>query len=982
MSASTDASDQPSPADTSAPPSPGNEAVLDLDALDGCLSPLRRVLRYAQRGPVRFLDVIGGRFVAQARALPLPEGVDQIIAEVGAALEGLDDLEADEREVRILTAAAAVRRVDQLLGLPISDAAAAPAARPTRPVDEDDDDDEDDSDEDDDTDEQERSAGGRSRSDSGRGGDNRSRRNRKKRGRGRKKRSSDRRPSSESQRASQPADPEISEDGDGDDDGLRYGDEQLGQLAISSLEGAGDVLAALEAAGITTVDHLLQRAPVGEDVVQPVAGAGRVRSEGRVAVGGRVRGRHSVVGADGRRRTHVMLRGAGLTPAVWENGAPDWVVEALSPGARTVLVGQSVPEGALEDLLDDEEEDDDSVESTLDLDLDALEDELLIEEGDDASSEAPPVAVEAVAAESDPAPRKKSRRKRARYVVTAPELATDDGKHAVRLATYGVEGVEDSVMRGLVRQMLPAVARVQDPVPAELLQARSLMPLAEALTKVHTHGKRAGGARSRLAYDEALLAQLGLLWPRYQGTPERGLSHTVLHGQPARVLQYVDAQLTDEQQVAFEEVKRDLRAPTPMRRVLTGEVGAGKGLVALLSAVLVAENKHQVFILAPDQATAEQRFAFTEPLLRELGLVSRLYTEAPSKAQRDAIKRGEVHVLFGALELIEADIECRRLGLVIAGERDVFGRVPAMVEQLRQPRPDLLIITSTPVAQQVLLAAYPTFDHTVLRHLPGQRVPAKVVQAEHRSTAYGAAAEAVERGEQVAVVFPMSRGADVLGVREALHVVSTLEASVFPGKRIKLFHGAMGREERYRVYSDFRAHRLDVLVATTHFEAGPAVPGVSTVIIEQADRMELSRLHRVREHISVSWHEPRCWLITGETPDEAGLEQVRRFADSVDGFSVAAQEFDVRGLDDMVAAPPESMPSFSWLDAASDLDALVSARHDARELLRRDPGLRRGPNLELARYLRARWDALLGTPCPVQVNAAGGNRRRRRRRRR
>jgi len=889
-----------------ATPDPATAPAVDLEALDHCLSPLRRVLRYAQRGSARYLDVIGLRWRARARAVSLPQGVDGILAEAVEALQGLGELSAEEQELRVLAAASAVRRVDQLLGLPL------PVAVPVG----DDSDDDSDNDDDEDASDEADSSSRQARGSSTRKGSGRSRRGRKKRGRGRKKRSSDRSSSrrSSSGRSSGSKDASPAQDS-ADEESLRYGGEQLAGRDLSDLHGSDALLPALDKAGIRTVDALLQRAPTGEDVVQPVVGAGRLREEGRTAVGGRVRLRHTHLHPDGSRDSHVLLRGAGLTPVCWSGGAPSWLIEQLELGSRTVLVGQAVTQDA-------------------------------------------------------------------GLVLTQAEPGSDDGKHAVRLATYGVPDVPDAQVRSLVRQVLPAVARVQDPLPPSLREARGLLPLSDALTRAHTQGRRAGAARERLTYDEALLAQLALLWPRYQGTPERGLSHTLLHGLPSRVLQHVEAQLTDEQQVAFEEVKRDLRAPTPMRRVLTGEVGAGKGLVALLSAVLVAENKHQVLILAPDQATAEQRYAFTEPLLRELGLVARLYTEPPSRAQRDAIKRGEVHVLFGAIDLLESELDCRRLGLIIAGEREVFGRVPELVQTLRSPRPDLLIITSTPVAQQVLLAAYPTFDHTVLRHLPGHPVPARVVEAEHRGTAYGAAAEAVERNEQVAVVFPMSRGADVLDVREALHVVSTLEASVFPGKRVKLFHGAMGRDERYRVYNDFRDHRIDVLVATTHFEAGPAVHGVSTVIIEQADRMRLSRLHRVREHISVSRHEPRCWLITGETPDEAGLARVERFAGASDGFTVAAQEFEVRGLDDMISATPESLPTFTWLDPATDIDTLVQARSDARALLERDPGLRKGTNLELARYLRARWEAILGTDCPVPVSASGSSRRRRRRRRR
>lgn len=847
--------------------------AVDLDALDAALSPVRRVLQYARRAPVQYLGAIAAVWLDRALASHPPAAVGELIAEAAEAFADYD--QADDQAARRDRAEAALARVDALLGLP------RPSRVRRRP----------------------RKPRGRGRkaertdegadASRGSGGGRRGR----KRGRGRGR--------DESPAPAQPTSPSEPSQ-------WRLGDDTF-QRPVASLEGGSAVAEALAAAGVRTLADLLLRAPTGEEVVQPLLGAGRLTEAGRVALGGRVRARHTVVRPDGTRETVVGLHGAGPTTVRWRAGAPAWMVGTLAPGARTVLIGQAVE----------------------------------VEEGT--------------------------------FELHDPELGTDDGKHAVRLATYGIEGVEDREVRGLVRQVLPLAASLVEPMTGAM--ARPL-GLASALTGAHTQGTRARTARDRLAYDEALLVQLASLWPRFNGPSERGLSHHLLHGLSSRMLQLLDAALSDEQQAALEAVKRDLRASTPMRRVLTGEVGGGKGLIALLSTAIVAENKHQIIIIAPDQATAEQRYAFTEPLLRELGLVARLYLDPPSRAQRDAIRRGEVHVLFGTSALLGAELEFRRLGLVIAGERGVFGGIPPLIEPLKSPSPDVLIVTSTPVSQPVLMAAYPTFDHTVLRNFPGQPVPAAVLPADRRNEAYTKANEAVDAGQQVVVVFPMSRGADVLDVREALRIVNTLEQSVFPGKRVKLFHGAMSREERYRTYTDFRDRRVDVLVATTHFEAGPAVPGASVVIIEQADRMALSRLHRVRGHISVGRHAPMCWLVTGEHPDEEGVKRVQRFARSADGFSVSLQELDVRGLSDMLVGEPPPPPAVQWLDPRKDLDTMVEARAAARSLLQRDSGLRHGAHLELARYLRARWEALVGTECPVQVSASGGGRRRRRRRKR
>lgn len=567
------------------------------------------------------------------------------------------------------------------------------------------------------------------------------------------------------------------------------------------------------------------------------------------------------------------------------------------------------------------------------------------------------------------------------FLLCDPELAHDDGKHAARLAQYGLPEVADADLRALIHQCLEEVERLVEPLPSSITSQRRLISLAEALQLAHLKGDRSRAGSERLAYDESLLVHLGLLWSRYQGQKERGLSHSLLHRLVGDATQRFDVELSDEQQVAFEDIKRDLRDSTPMRRVLTGEVGAGKGLVALLTSLIVADNKHQVVVIAPDRATAEQRYAFTEPVLRELGLVARLYVEPPSNSQRDAIKRGEVHILFGTSDLLDPKIEYRRLGLVVAGERDTFGALPAQVESLRSPSPDLLVITSTPVPSPVLLSAYPAFDFTVLRSFPGRPVPCTVCSAAERESAYERAGATVRDGGQVIIVFPMRRGTDAIDAPEALRIVATLQSRIFPEHRVRLFHGGMSREERYQTWAAFRDRSIDVLLTTTHFEAGPAVRGARLVIVEQADRMSLSRLHRVRGHIAVAEGEPECILITGEQPDESGMERVERFAQSTTGFQVAVQELEQRGLRDMVAGEVGPEPCFSWLDPLGDVDSMLLARSDARAVLQQDPGLRRGLAVELARYLRSRWSDLLPTPCPVQVPTGGGRRRRRRKRR-
>jgi ATP-dependent DNA helicase RecG len=563
--------------------------------------------------------------------------------------------------------------------------------------------------------------------------------------------------------------------------------------------------------------------------------------------------------------------------------------------------------------------------------------------------------------------------------------------HAVHLAKYAVEGVDDRAIRLLIWRFLPELDRVRDPFDASLRARLGLCGLAEAVADAHLRGSARPEARKRLAFDEALLLQLGLASARFLTARERGIAHTIVHGLAARAAQALEITLGDAQTLALEDIKRDLREQAPMLRVLTGEPGAGKAFVAFLAAIIVAESKSQVLFLAPDATSADFRHLFAEPLLRELGFVARLVVGEPTKAQRDAIRRGEVHIVFGSPDLLDRALEFRRLGLVVAEEREHYGRAPAKVSAFRAPRPDLLVLGVTPVPTAVLLSAYGDHDLSVV---DGRRtVAASILPDDRRGEAYAQAREAVAQGRQVFVVFPLAphltdAGVDVLDLRDAHRVVEALAAEMLPGARVALFHGAMAREERARVYDDFVHHRLDVLVATTHVEDGPPVPAATLAIVEQADRMSLTRLLRLRSHLAT---EATCLFVTGEAPDTRGLERLASIVGDgrpLDSWALADADLEARGLETMIHRESAGTARLRWLEPGVDRDLMLLAREQAHAMLADDPSLRRGPHGDIGRALRERWDDLLATPCPLPDGAspAGGaaaaNKKRRRRRKR
>jgi ATP-dependent DNA helicase RecG len=565
-----------------------------------------------------------------------------------------------------------------------------------------------------------------------------------------------------------------------------------------------------------------------------------------------------------------------------------------------------------------------------------------------------------------------------------------DGRE-VKLAAWDVPGVPDRVVRSLWEMLADALPLVRDPVSAELLRRLDLPSLGTALTQAHLQLVETG--RKRLALDEVLLAQLAGTLPRLAPGRERGIGHPILHNFSGKMGQVHDLVLYDDAQLHLEEIKRDLRRSSPMRRVLTGEVGAGKGSIALIVAAMVADAKAQVLFVGADAIEVENRFLFSEPLLREGGFVSRLLPGAPTRGQLDAIKRGEVHVIFGTFELLEQSIEYRRLGLVIAVEREHFGRASVLHSSLPVPRPDLLVLTSIPVGPRVLLTAYADHHVSVIRDPKRRPARIELCRPDERPRAYEAVREAVAQGAQALVVFPMVDGLDAVDIPGALRLVRALEADVLAGLRVGLLHGALPREERVRIYEDFVHRRLDVLVSTTRVEDGPALPTVAVVVLEQADRFDQWRLHRIIGHASrAELRDPdertKAILVVGEMAEPDASARIERVLAAPNGFQLTEALVALRGVDGTVAPGHTPLPALRWFDLDTDLPLLLAAREETHRILRADPGLRRGTHGELAAELRMRWDTLFpgsteqGWTCPIREEPTPEPRRRRRRRRR
>ena len=559
-----------------------------------------------------------------------------------------------------------------------------------------------------------------------------------------------------------------------------------------------------------------------------------------------------------------------------------------------------------------------------------------------------------------------------------------DSRGQGRQACYGLEQISDAQLRALLRPAVDAFAsRLLDPLPEGIRRRLRLLDLGEALRRLHfpSHGARRG--QERMAFDELLLYQLGRNIGSNRRPQERGIAHTVHHRLVGQIMAGRSNPLSDGQEIAFSDIRRDLARPRPMNRLLQGDVGVGKGFVALLTAVVVAEGRGQVVFVAPDALAAEHRFLFAEPLLRSVGLMPALILDKPDTAQADALRRGEVHVVFTTPAMAADWPGFRRLGLVVVEEREEYGTVSLGDLPSQGTRPDLLVLTDAPIPTSIALTVFADMD---LSMVPGEPVTGLTVSSQPWSEhldAYAHARTELEAGRQIYVVLPLISGHERLNQRELARFADALRGDAFPGARIGVFSGVQSREERHRTYEDFLHRRIDVLLTTTIIEDGPSVPNATVTVVLEADRFDLVRLHRLRAHVARGNRPGCCLFVLSEQPDPEGVRLVEMMVAEDDAFRIAELDLVARGAQALLGDRAGELPTFRYMDPLEHRELLVRARAEAFELLGPQGSLKQSGLGQLRDAVEESWKRWFpGAPTlgkkPQSSRGRSGRRRRRR----
>lgn len=550
----------------------------------------------------------------------------------------------------------------------------------------------------------------------------------------------------------------------------------------------------------------------------------------------------------------------------------------------------------------------------------------------------------------------------ARNLEIAEDLE-DESPHAGRFVPVypAGRGLQTRRIRTLVHRALCEAGYILDPLPAEVLARHGLPLLHDAIWEVHfpEDRRRLELARRRLVFHELFLIQVGLAARKARlARDEVGRSHAGDGSLLNPFLSGLPFPLTGAQERVVGEILADMRSERPMRRLVQGDVGSGKTVVAVAALLSAVEAGGQGALMAPTEVLAEQHFLSIGSALAGLPVRVVLLTGSLGARERrevlEDLRSGRAHIVIGTHALIQREVEFRDLSLVVVDEQHRFGVSQRTVFQEKGVSPDTLVMTATPIPRTLSLTLYGDLDVSVIDELPPGRRPVETVLASgsERPAVYEEVRGELEAGRQAFVICPLVEESEALEeVRAVEELHAELSQEIFPERRVGMLHGRMRPEEKREVMTAFRAGEIEVLAATSVVEVGVDVPNASVIVIEGAERFGLSQLHQLRGRVCRGVHPPRCFLIA-DPKTESARERLEALCEHQDGFRLSEADLAIRGEGTLFGSRQSGMPDLKIAKLLRDVDVLVEARKAAFELVSRDPSLRRPEHRPLRREVQ------------------------------
>ena len=528
------------------------------------------------------------------------------------------------------------------------------------------------------------------------------------------------------------------------------------------------------------------------------------------------------------------------------------------------------------------------------------------------------------------------------------------------------KGMSVTYMRRLVKKALDEFGEIDDPMPADLLRKYRLPVKSVAIQNVHFPNDRRlwRDSRKRLIFEELFILEIGMLLRKHRlETTSRGISHKLNVRLLDKLLGLLPWELTGDQKKVVEEIKADLAKPYPMHRLLQGDVGSGKTIVALAMMVLTVRDGFQSVLMAPTEILAEQHYLKLHSYIDKLGISATLITGSLKTAEKNkrlqGLANGDYSIIFGTHALIQSGVKFKKLGSIVIDEQHRFGVNQRLKLRDKGREPDILVMTATPIPRSMALTLYGDLDISSIRELPGGRrlgdhVKTILFPKKNLHQAYKIIRDEVNRGRQGFIVCPLIDESDKLQVRSVVQEAEYLRRNVYADLKVEILHGKMSTDEKEKIMHDFRAGLIDIIISTTVIEVGIDVPNTSVILIEHAERFGLSQLHQLRGRVGRGVHKGKCLLFAELKTDEA-KRRMQAITKINDGFKLAEIDLKIRGEGQIFGARQSGLPDLKLARLTIHGQVLDQARAEAKAFLAQDPTLSAPVYKNLKKELKKRF---------------------------
>jgi ATP-dependent DNA helicase RecG len=534
------------------------------------------------------------------------------------------------------------------------------------------------------------------------------------------------------------------------------------------------------------------------------------------------------------------------------------------------------------------------------------------------------------------------------------------------------EGLHQKTLRTVIKRIVDEYAhQVEDCLPPALRQRLHLLEASQALREVHFPSADAdlealnhwsSEAHRRLVFEEFFLLELGLaLRQRDTTIEERRIAYRGTGALADQLRTQLPFKLTTAQEHVLAEIMANMRRPHPMNRLLQGDVGSGKTIVALLAMLLAIESGFQAAIMVPTEILAEQHYLTMHRLVEPLGVRVMLLTSAIKGSRRrelfETIAAGDVDLIVGTHALIQEGLEFKALGLAVIDEQHRFGVLQRATLKRKGYSPDVLVMTATPIPRTLAMTVYGDLEVSIIDELPPGRLPVitQLCYESRRGQSYELMRQVLRQGRQVYVVYPLIEESEKTDLRTATAMAEQLQREVLPEFRVGLLHGRLKSDQKEHIMRAFSTGDLEVLVSTTVIEVGVDVPNATLMLVEHAERFGLAQLHQLRGRVGRSHHQAYCLLMANFPMSEEAKQRLQTLTEHDDGFMIAERDLEIRGPGEFLGTRQSGLPELRVAHLIRDQRVLAEARREAFALVAEDPHLSRPEHEGLRQALMNRW---------------------------